>query len=688
MRIDLASRVLFITLLSLLRSVPSAADDILLRISEKEPIVQAGRFLDQTWYATNKAIYRVEGDIPVLAYETPGAVIAEVNKEVWIGTREGLFRWRDGTAQPHLRDTVGKNRITAIFDRGEEVLIGVYRKGLYRAGENRPIFEARSILSISSIGGNIWVNTESNAYVGEDAGNLGPIFKDEQVDFGILRIHSAGNAAWILTKRDYNQPGPFYKFANGVLSLTPHEGVLSVAEVQNHLWVGTSEGLFKVSQDELSLSRLEGAPFESINSITQIADSVWLTTPFGVHRLLEGGTFQRFPHTELDIDDELRRLEIQGVYSADARTWAWGETGIYRVEEDTGIDLSLSIVSIFGLDLVLGSTLHISEIDYATSEGRFALAGQGDFKAIVRTSAEELENAVKNSDNFAKAENFPTILEYGNHVLHVAVHDGSGNAWRVRFGPVWALPVTIILSIVFSLISTGLLWAAFAWVTTFIALLASRRFLPCMSIVNGRFRRGSFRLIPSLLVWAFWRRVLLRRYLLHLGCEKVSENVGVSLSNEAFCHLSTTKRLQISGDDSEERRSYLRFLTRNLASRQEHGRLRISDKGLKKSIPLYLSLEVYLSTVESDSRKEDLVAGILAKLANFGDINDSELARALLDHGEFVFILDGYEKLTDQGRFVVQQFIEQYERENYIVIGTDTKTSVEEFYAPFPLSVQ
>lgn len=95
-------------------------------------------------------------------------------------------------------------------------------------------------------------------------------------------------------------------------------------------------------------------------------------------------------------------------------------------------------------------------------------------------------------------------------------------------------------------------------------------------------------------------------------------------------------------------------------------------------MPIYLDLEAYLGGVQTDPRKTDIVNGILGQLANFGDVNDPQLGRALLDHGDFIFLLDAFDHVSAQGRLVVQQLIDQYERENYFVIGTSHDAPVSQ----------
>lgn len=564
-----AVRLLFVAFASVIWCTVAAAQ-VLVRVSKNEIITQAGWYAGEVWYTTDTAVYRVVNNKPELVLEEPAAVVAEVREgEIWIGTLKGLFRWNQDGVMSHLQDAFGQRRVTAIRTVGDATWIGVDREGLFRAEIDKPVLEVGRVVSIESLGGRLWVNTENNVYTEKADGSWKPLFDEKEISI-VGGIVEAKDTIWVTTQVYQNQFGPCYRVVDGKPEKLDKTGVAAVAAVGNEVWFATTEGLFKLAADGSGLVRLAEFPSEPVNAIAELDGERWLATPRGAYRYSPQAGYLLFPDGHPRPENQVSKVGIAGLFKAAGYVWAWGQTGLYRFEEDVTIDLRMSIVSVLGLDFVLGEAVRIDDVYYIDGQGRRDPFGQyfdGGFRAIVRTSANDLDEALKNEDDlFTHANSYLQNLDYGRHELHVAVRDASGNIRKKVLGPVFALPITVILSVFFSLVGTGLLAMTLVWGLAGWGFLFAPQFLSAMSMVNNRFEKGSFGLLPFLLVWPGLRHYLLLRYRRYLKQELPPPTCARStITVQALGALSKSRRLRVLGHDRVARRAFLCSLTQAFA---------------------------------------------------------------------------------------------------------------------------
>lgn len=393
---------------------------VLIRISDQEEFAHQVVEIDgQIWLAMESGAYRVEGDLPIPVLRRHAVhAIAKVDQEVWLGTVAGIFRVRDGEAIL-AEDLPG--RITSLLKTGDTVWIGTQR-GLYQFKNSTASPHTPGLVHhIQQIGTDVYVGTRRGAYKIDFSGTVTSIFSNPTEVSDILEI---GDHTWFITNIGSGFYGPCYWLdEDRPVEVESREiGVVTVAEVEGEIWLGTTDGIGNLDGERLG--EFHSLIDEGINVLNSIDGRVWVGTARGIY--FKDG--DRPFYSILERPDRL--LSMKKVEKIGGQIWVWGNSGVYRYDEEVTIKADLDIdFTILGWNVLLDDTVSIESSAYDRNGVDPYPEGMNRvFYAIMADDLNELNSAMNMRNGLRpSSEAMTRIEEVGKVDIYIKIRDEVGN---------------------------------------------------------------------------------------------------------------------------------------------------------------------------------------------------------------------------------------------------------------------
>lgn len=340
-------------------------------------------------------------------------------------------------------------------------------------------------------------------------------------------------------------------------------------------------------------------------------------------------------------------IDIQDVRVSGSTIWAISSAAVFRFRRDVRITVDLTQVSPTLSESILGGVFSAAGVRLSGNVKpviRYVSAGGETLEAppldltLIRSDdvVSELDiQKRRNADVYVPAPSGTTMKyflrdEWGNEIGKDDNGNVVGKPIAGRFYPQWIVSGAAV---------------ALLWVVALCLLVA---FAPISLVVNAllmnRYIRhyGFFNFIPVLAVFTPIRRHLLRRYLTRLG-EEVPPDARYVIPSDSLTPARILQRthrdhfLYIRGESGIGKTALVRNVLRTtLASNTDH-------------IPVVISLR--------QQRASEPSAAVAAQLQSYGKVTDADLAAELLKHGSFLFVFDGLNEVTENGRDLINAFV-------------------------------
>lgn len=245
----------------------------------------------------------------------------------WVGTRSGLDRLEHGRAvRVPFASQLPRDIVLAILeDRSGVLWIGT-RRGLFFVKHGRAVALSMgdglhsnyvSALAEARDGG-IWVGTRSGLDYVKD-GRIGPAIAPLPVPAEISSVYEDQNGTvWVGTDR-----AGLFQLTNGAWQQVPTPGgprhitVTAIADDADNLWVTTRQGLIRIAKGTVRwYTRDQGLPDQVFAAVDDQRGHVWLTSYGGIFRVekqsfddLDAGRRADLAITAYDKNDGLQSSE-------------------------------------------------------------------------------------------------------------------------------------------------------------------------------------------------------------------------------------------------------------------------------------------------------------------------------------------------------------------------------------------
>lgn len=423
MRISLLAASLAV--LSFWITVTPLRSEVLVRISEDEVAHQVIEFGGRVWVALESGAFYVKDNS--LAPVWRGKQVNTINSvhgEIWLGTEAGVFRVVGEQTYPQLTDQVGTPWVMSIQSTPDGVTWLGTDRGVFRVeGKVAQQTAVKEIVyTIEIVDTVAWAGTAKGAYRFDEFGT--PEFlSTEGGPRAVSGIVVAADSTWLITNVVHFQYGPCFR-VGADQSPTPIRGlensqVTSLAAIDGEPWFGTTNGVYHLQEGHatrIDLPRIS----EPINAVSGENSEVWLGTTERAYRMRLGQGFEPIPIAA-------HKLGITGITSAAGKTWIWGETGAYRLDEDVEIKVETTAASFLGLLVTFGRTMRIAEMRYdRNGQDPYDGTVKTAFAAIMETNTETFNLAVQEG-GFAPAKSLERTVPYGLQTLYLVAQDAYGN---------------------------------------------------------------------------------------------------------------------------------------------------------------------------------------------------------------------------------------------------------------------
>ncbi len=247
---------------------------------------------------------------------------------MWVGTRLGLDRIEQGRARPAaLNPQLPRDTVLALLEDRSGVLWVGTRHGLFfvKNGRTRVLSTTHGLRGnyvaalATARGGGVWVGTRSGLDHVQD-GRVAPAIAPLPVRADVTAVHEGPDGTvWVGTDR-----AGLFQFKNGrweQFSATDglrHMSVTAIAEDADSIWVTTLQGLVRIAQGGLRrYTREQGLPSNHLFGVVDDGRGyLWLTSYVGVFRVekqslidVDGGRRARVALTAYDKNDGLKSSE-------------------------------------------------------------------------------------------------------------------------------------------------------------------------------------------------------------------------------------------------------------------------------------------------------------------------------------------------------------------------------------------
>lgn len=422
----------------------SAAAAVLIKLPPEEIVYHVTEVGNHLWVATDAGAYRLDGASPTLVGGKVAVLtIAEVDARVWLGSIEGLLRVEGEKAESFLIDPdkgIGIHRVTTIQSDGHIAWVGT-DAGLYRVENNNVssrFLDDQWIETVAVSGQDVWVGTDTNVYHIIDSQIPIPVFEQPRRVTSIALEHST---VWLVAKNQLGRGGSCYQFQKGskpVKRLSGHE-VIAINVIDGEAWFATTRGVFR-QQDGFTKSVSIEDLREPVNTISRLGGDIWIGTSKRAYRQVG----ERF----VPIPQDMPGTSIRGfIETSHDEIWAWGENGLFRFDEDVDLWVQPATRQIFGLQVVLGSVVGITEIRYnRAGQNPYVNALQQRFMAILDSNEKNFKKRLA-ENNYVLAKDLKQDVPYGFQKLYVLVRDEYGNTTSPPPLSVLVLPKVAVIAI-------------------------------------------------------------------------------------------------------------------------------------------------------------------------------------------------------------------------------------------------
>jgi hypothetical protein len=593
----------------------------------------------EVYVAGDHGLCRMSGDL-CLPMKLPAPATAAVNvvqqvgREVWVGTGIGLLRVEEDRLVAIHEQAIAGAEVAALASFDGATWVATH-SGLVRfdsSGSTR-LLSGEVVLGLLGTERALWVASMANAYrIDRSSSEPRPVFAHQTAISGLFE---AGDQVWgIENRRGFSYCYRFEETGPRELPL-PGE-VLTVGEVEGEAWLGTVHGVARADGTTPIGVTLPRMPVRAVESLRQ--NEVWLGTARGVW--VWSGS-----HTDA-LQEPDRRPNITGLGVAGGSIWAWSEDGAYRWDDGVEIVVRFAVVSGPGIDLMWGKTLRIDHVAYARHGRDPYRDGQVEeqFDLKFGCSSDDLHQAIWQS-----ASSFLKELPIWCSYPQALVRDGFGNVRTIELEPIlssrwWWLPAVLP-------------------VVGFLVLLAAPAWRPAMVLLNmpDAIRDlGSLLSVRALLIFAFFRRHLLRRYVWNSAkaspCRDHLDAGALQDRAKELGGRASGNSLTVIEVEAADQRQVLQALKCQVARRS------LGQRTLRKLSPIYLEVDERIKSAA------DLLKQVTDTLSGSGWITNENLATFLFRHGEFLVLIACGEKLPTNRRNALQEFVRAHAG-NHVVIA-------------------
>lgn len=563
------------------------------------------------WTAQSSGAYRLKAtELANYSWETPlnpvvdirSWTIAKVRGEPWIGTMLGAYRINSlGQPEPVLRDTpFDELPVNVILESpvDNQVWLGGVWGLLKLEQDGTPALvlseDVNTVVALQDARGEpeLWIGTQRNAYRVSSTGELTPIW---DVGHNVVDIQKVGDTVWLLTAVGGGLPGPAFRMTDP----EPKEvdlRISAVLERGHDVLLGANDGVYKYIAASNTPSLLVAT--DAVNSMVTLGERLWFGT---VNGLFELG--------ETDQLDLVGKQEVFGLHEIGGKIWLETPKGAFRLDEDVEIVADLKDQFVFGGEVGLGTVRY-------ERDGKKAYNGlvDGKFKAILRFSKSELEEAIKGDfyEPVSIASSSPKIHSLGYKKIYIEVRDSFGNTNAPTEKPPWALMIAPL--------GGGVV----IWMMSFVFVVLAPYWKFAMRVVNAP---------PAVVGYLAGIRVFL-----------LSKGVGYYLLKPYRENLSksakSTDELDWVVDELINSKKLLIWEGKKSLINEPLGRQIAAGRfqELKDYIPVFVRLPLV------QAKDVDILA---AEVLKQGDITDLDLGKYLLNHQQVVYLFDDLEELAD-----------------------------------------
>ncbi|HNV85194.1 MAG TPA: two-component regulator propeller domain-containing protein, partial [Arenimonas sp.] len=322
----------------------------------------------------------------VLSRQIVGGTVLAISQpsedRIWVGHTSGIDvfdgsgtrlikKFRNDPANP---DSVTASEIRAfLIDRAGGLWLGSFGGGVQRVNMNNAAFRvvrqerdasnAVNVLSVTSVlelsNGQLWLGTAANGISILDTA-LKPVSRlhpkvslsDPSDDMVTGLAQTTSGSVWVGTERN------LFRYVNGAIGLRrdiASDGLQGaavrrlLAGSQGELWIGTTDGLFVLEADELSISRLADSKnnpvLGSVNALAETKDGgMWVGTNAGLY--YRANHSRQLVPVEFEKGFALSHASVVGLL-VDSKQGLWVDTahGLHRMLRWNGRQAAFESVS-------------------------------------------------------------------------------------------------------------------------------------------------------------------------------------------------------------------------------------------------------------------------------------------------------------------------------------------------------
>lgn len=322
----------------------------------------------------------------VLSRQIVGGTVLAISQpsedRIWVGHTSGIDvfdgsgtrlikKFRNDPANP---DSVTASEIRAfMIDRAGGLWLGSFGGGVQRVNMNNAAFRvvrqerdasnAVNVLSVTSVlelsNGQLWLGTAANGISVLDTA-LKPVSRlhpkvslsDPSDDMVTGLAQTTSGSVWVGTERN------LFRYVNGAIGLRrdiASDGLQGaavrrlLAGSQGELWIGTTDGLFVLEADELSISRLADSKnnpvLGSVNALAETKDGgMWVGTNAGLY--YRATHSRQLVPVEFEKGFALSHASVVGLL-VDSKQGLWVDTahGLHRMLRWNGRQAAFESVS-------------------------------------------------------------------------------------------------------------------------------------------------------------------------------------------------------------------------------------------------------------------------------------------------------------------------------------------------------
>ncbi|NQZ21181.1 MAG: PAS domain-containing protein [Colwellia sp.] len=265
---------------------------------------------------------------------------------IWVGTQGGLNRY-DGyefkhyKATPSQKDQLAGNFITALCDDGDQNLwIGTstgltvynYHSGIFTSflSQFKSVIPDDNVISLACDTKKVWVGTEGYGFYSLAFDDYQVTAYPESAGMQILDIKSKNSSVYFATENGVFKQG----FKNSALMQLTKKSAKSIEVVHQTLFVGRHDGWldsYQIKNEKLiKRGHILLSPIlnNSINSITQDKDKLWLATKNGVFVINHAGeVLERHIHQPTNLKSLADNIVLTILVDAKNNYWFGTDTG-------------------------------------------------------------------------------------------------------------------------------------------------------------------------------------------------------------------------------------------------------------------------------------------------------------------------------------------------------------------------